>query len=270
MEQSPADRAQVDLTFRITSSLLYSRKSLGGARESQSNPSYLFPYHQARLMSAASAFQWPAVAETLGGEFDSSYLSTSITDHVKSLPPEQQSDSLRIRVLVSKDAEINVESTPIAQPPAEETLFPPNLTAVVPPVSESTSLWRVYIDMESTSPSLLTTHKTTARDHYTAARSRLSIVGYTSPEEVLLWNPNGDIMEGSITTVYFQRSRGDQLIWVTPSLESGCNAGVTRRYALQDGFCQEQTVSRNSVKVGERVVLSNGVKGFVPGVICEP
>lgn len=97
-------------------------------------------------------------------------------------------------------------------------------------------------------------------------------------------------MEGSITTPYFRRRRrrrrrrsgvshglkdkehtddddNNNDKWVTPPLSSGGNAGVTRRYALEHGFCIEQVVRVEDLVDGEECWLSNGVRGFIPAVV---
>jgi branched-subunit amino acid aminotransferase/4-amino-4-deoxychorismate lyase len=102
-------------------------------------------------------------------------------------------------------------------------------------------------------------------------------VGIKSPQElveVLIYNPAGEVMEGSITTVYFQRrpssspsSCSSKVMWVTPPLSSGCNAGTTRRYALARGICAEQVVRIEELADGEEVWLSNGLRGFMRAVL---
>lgn len=70
-------------------------------------------------------------------------------------------------------------------------------------------------------------------------------------------------MEGSITTPYFFRA-GE---WITPSAQCGGNLGTTRRYALEAGLSKDGVVTRESVQAGEKVVLSNGVRGFGWGYV---
>ena len=68
-------------------------------------------------------------------------------------------------------------------------------------------------------------------------------------------------MEGSVTTPYFNHSGR----WITPAESCGGNLGTTRRWALEKKLCEEGYVNVNSIQVGslgERVVLSNGVRGF--------
>jgi 4-amino-4-deoxychorismate lyase len=51
--------------------------------------------------------------------------------------------------------------------------------------------------------------------------------------------------------------------------DSGGQRGTTRRWALKVGLCMEETVERSSVEEGEVVWLSNGVRGFVVGVVVD-
>lgn len=139
-------------------------------------------------------------------------------------------------------------------------------------------IWRVYVDSDSDGlePSAFTTHKTTAREGYNAVRLRVGIQSFQEPAEVLVVNPRGEVMEGSITTPYFRRRRGGiggggggggGCEWITPPLSSGGNSGTTRRYALVQGFCEEQVIKWTDLVDGEECWLSNGVRGFIRGVV---
>lgn len=119
----------------------------------------------------------------------------------------------------------------------------------------------VHLDSSPTPPSLFTSHKTTSRAHYLAARSRAGLASYDS--EVLLWNPAGDVTEGSITNVAFWRAGR----WVTPRLDSGGLGGVMRRWLLEQGAWSEGTVRKDDVRSGERVLLSNALRGVVVGEV---
>ena len=132
--------------------------------------------------------------------------------------------------------------------------------------------FNIFVSPVSTSPSLFTSHKTTKRAQYDEIRALLPNSsekpdGKAAPllAEILLVNHNGEIMEGSITTPYFLRE-GE---WITPSAKCGGNLGTTRRYALGQGICKESIVMKESVQVGERVVLSNSVRGFGWGFVEE-
>ena len=131
----------------------------------------------------------------------------------------------------------------------------------------------VFVSPITTTPSLFTSHKTTNRAQYDEVRSLIPVISDHSIEqrsrhfaEILLINRNGEIMEGSITTPYFLRA-GE---WITPSAQCGGNLGTTRRYALEAGLCKEGIIMRESVYAGQKVVLSNGVRGFGWGYVEAP
>lgn len=124
--------------------------------------------------------------------------------------------------------------------------------------------WTVNVDTELTKPSPFTTYKTTRRDMYMDARNRQGIDSMTEPREVLIISETGnEIMEGSLTSVYFWR-RGR---WITPPTASGGQAGTTRRWLLENGLCEEEVVSSDSLVNGEECWISNGVRGLSWGKI---
>jgi len=90
--------------------------------------------------------------------------------------------------------------------------------------------------------------------------------------EVLLYSSNLStaasaaadlLMEGALTSVYVFRNDS----WVTPALSSGCQNGTTRRWALEQGLCSEANIPVQSLQHGELIWLSNGVRGFIRGVV---
>jgi 4-amino-4-deoxychorismate lyase len=89
--------------------------------------------------------------------------------------------------------------------------------------------WDVIPDTARTKPSPYTSYKTTSRAMYDSARKNVGIESMSEKREVLITNESGEIMEGSLTSVYFWRNGK----WVTPGLESGGQAGTTRRWALE-------------------------------------
>ncbi len=54
---------------------------------------------------------------------------------------------------------------------------------------------------------------------------------------------------------------------MTPPVTSGGNGGTTRRWALERELCVEEVVKVESVKDDEGVWISNGVRGFVWGMV---
>ncbi|PYH41670.1 aminodeoxychorismate lyase [Aspergillus saccharolyticus JOP 1030-1] len=267
MRLMPSDSATED--FQIISSLRYdpalldlnTKKATDSRFHPSSSPYYLLPYHQARLCNAAECFGWAkalAFPQQDLAQF-SQFLDTFILDRTR---------PWRLRIVLDRAGACDVEVNPTAP------IDPMNL--LVPSEKDTQErLWDVYVDTERINPSAFTRHKTTARDIYNAARVRSGIMAPLDPKEVLLVNPEGQIMEGSITTPFFRRrrprseggtsGRGLDSEWVTPPLSSGGNAGTTRQYALAEGFCTEQIIEAAALVDGEECWLSNGVRGFIRG-----
>ena len=139
-------------------------------------------------------------------------------------------------------------------------LFPPSLPSKP---GQSARQWLVYLYPDGIKPSLLTQHKTTERPMYD--RARMFLGDPSKPEEILLQNAQGEVMEGSISTPYFWRDER----WVTPAETCGGNLGTTRRWALEKGIAVEGIVKMEEIKPGETLILSNGVHGFCFGIIWK-
>ncbi|KAJ5555360.1 Aminotransferase class IV [Penicillium sp. DV-2018c] len=252
-----ASNSSLSSSFEIISSLRFDPELPEAAcryassyPEHNNSPYYLLAYHQDRLRAAADHFQWDGARDWLRQDLKSfeKFIDASISDRSK---------AWRLRIVVNSKGDARVEVYPTPSIDIMSLFIPPLQTNQSPPV------WRVYIDAQPTTPSGFTTHKTTARDEYNAARLRAGILSPSDPAEVLIVNTEGEVMEGSITTPYFLRGNA----WFTPPLSSGGNAGTTRRYALSLGFCQEQIIFSDQLVDGELCWLSNGVRGFMRGQI---
>lgn len=162
---------------------------------------------------------------------------------------------------------LTITSTP-APPSSLQNLFPLDLSNLLQIGKPQT--WQIFISPHRIVPSQFTTHKTTNRAVYDNARAALPPSGEKNIlSEVLLVNTDHNVMEGSITTPYFYR-RGT---WVTPPAAHGGNVGTTRRWALEKGLCIEEAVPVDSLELGERIWLSNGVRGWGWGyleVLAQP
>lgn len=254
--------------FEIFTSLRYDPvlPSAIGANALQSYPDmpvtpyYLLQYHQDRLLSAAQCFNWEKAVEFLTQDL------TQFIEFLDSFIPDKMRP-WRLRIVIDSSGAATVNAIPTL-PIATAYLLVPVTSGI------SSDIWRVYVDSERTMTSVLNTHKTTARDDYTAARLRSGLISTQEPAEVLLVNLKGEVMEGSITTAYFrcrpsltENSKISGAEWATPPLCSGCNAGTTRRYALAQGFCFEQVIKADDLRDGEECWLSNGVRGFIRGIV---
>lgn len=206
------------------------------------------------MISTANRFGWNKALDWLQQDLESfeRFLDASI-------PDRQKPWRLRIAVDCNGNGSVDVNPTAAIDP----------IALLVPTLHSGTEsvIWRVYVDTQATMPSAFTTHKTTAREDYTAARIRAGISSPAETAEVLVVNPDGEVMEGSITTPYFRRPGSSGPDWWTPPLSSGGNDGTTRRYALAQGFCLEKVINKADLVDGDECWLSNGVRGFVRGVV---
>ena len=128
------------------------------------------------------------------------------------------------------------------------------------------NVWDVYVNNSPTHISPFTSFKTTKRDEYSKARANLPGKN-PGHEEVLLYNEQSQLMEGSITNVAVKRPSDGK--WITPLLSSGCLCGVTREYLLGTNYIVEQTITMDQVKPGTEVLLFNGIMGVVKGKIVR-
>lgn len=257
--------ASTSPSFQIISSLRYdpslpelaAQKAGDNAADPLNSPYYLLPYHRDRLLNAAGHFGWEKAQEFLNQDL------SQLVRVFDSFVPDQ-TKPWRLRIVIDHNGSCTVEANPTS------TIDPLSLLPFQTTSPSQSSIWRVYVDSQCIVPSAFTTHKTTAREDYTAARKRAGISSPQAQEEVLVVNPWGQIMEGSITTPYFRPRLHGQAggpEWITPPLSSGGNAGTTRRYALDQGCCAERAISLADLVEGEECWLSNGVRGFQRGVI---
>jgi len=129
-------------------------------------------------------------------------------------------------------------------------------------MDEAEQKWDVYVNTRSSLISPFTSFKTTKRDVYNEARKILPGLR-PGNEEVLLFNSQGQLMEGSITNVAIKRKRDGK--WVTPLLSSGCLCGVMRHFLLRRNYIEEDIVLIKDVSIGDEMILFNGVMGVVRG-----
>lgn len=119
--------------------------------------------------------------------------------------------------------------------------------------------------------------KTTNRKIYDDARARLGIpplgafhprdITPNHPDDVILFNTSGAIMESSICNLAFYRHGR----WLTPPLTTGCISGVFRRWLLENGRiheADEHSLSLDTIENNEWVLVFNGVSGCQLGRVC--
>lgn len=263
-----------ELGFQIISTLRYDPELAKAAiptsyPEPRSSSYYLLAYHYDRILAAAADFGWEAAVSKLQRDFtgDMAAFAAAIDEYIPDL-----ACPWRLRILLCHSGDISVEATSTTPFSSHIFLLPPaptfdSLSIDPGDTNEQQAQWELRLDTQPTEPSVFTKHKTTARGVYNTARQRANILSPKQTAEVLIYNPAGEVMEGSITTVYLKKRPNGNDGWITPPLSSGGNSGTTRRYALEAGICSEATVRIDELVDGESVWLSNGARGFMPAIL---
>lgn len=170
----------------------------------------------------------------------------------------------KVRIVVSASGGIDITSSTV--PSVSQIAFFPN---TLDDILQLKPTYRVFVTSRRSATSFSTKYKTTDRSVYDEVRSALpDPIESPLPMEVLLVNNDKEVMEGSLTTPYFKRDG----VWITPAANCGGNLGTTRRWALEKALCEEELFSVDRIQFdspGEKIVLSNGVRGFGWGMI-EP
>jgi 4-amino-4-deoxychorismate lyase len=221
---------------------------------------YLADLHRKRLLDATKVLEW-----TQPSLLSSSLAWIEWLDAKAAESPEPR--PRKVRVLINKAGAIRIEFAQVSNTTLE-VLYPTELPRDKAPI------YQIVLDAEATEFNILTWLKTTRRSMYDAARQRMAEkikelqmdTSQSQHVETLLWNETGEIIEGSVTNVYFWRN-GE---WTTPFVGPACGGlqGTARTWALSQGLCKEGKILKDSVRMDELVWISNGVRGFLPGQIA--
>ncbi|KAF8524327.1 aminotransferase [Hysterangium stoloniferum] len=228
------------------------------------SPLFLLPLHLDRLLDGAQRFQWPAAIVTMSGDRSKTLarLRSLCEDCAAKEDNSGEKMPLRIRITLNKSGELSASAFPTPVRPYDILhLSTFNLSLSASPSPPYPTAIPVFLDSQPTPSSLYTSYKTTHRPHYDAARSRAGLQPHTRDAEVLLYDSEGYMSEGSIRNVAFWREGR----WVSPV--RGGLKGTVRRWMLEKERAVEGDVRKEDVVPGEVVLLSNGVEGCVLGVI---
>lgn len=118
--------------------------------------------------------------------------------------------------------------------------------------------WRaVLAESPVEAPLPLLRHKTTARAHYDETRTRLA--ADTCCDEVLFFNADGFLTEGSISNLFI--ARGGHLL--TPALRHGLLPGTLRAALLDSRRAHEADLTAADLARADRIYFGNSVRGLV-------
>lgn len=243
-------------TFRLDSTI-YSDATHTAVCGGRKTKIYLLPYHFDRLKLAAATFkefQCPQAMSDIGSFEAEVQGAIEYEESTANIDPKEAVVS---RGKISWWPSGRLEVTLIPVPPTNPTLLPQSFNDYPVP------LWTVILDNEPTETDLYIGIKTSHRTAYDRARKSAGL-SPKSTTEVLLYNGNGEVVDGSITTAYFYRDNN----WVTP--QSGGLEGTTRRFALETELCSKANpaVQVDSLRDGETIWLSNAFRGFFTAVFC--
>lgn len=99
--------------------------------------------------------------------------------------------------------------------------------------------------------------KSTRRAIYDDARAALP----EGIEELLFLNQRGEVCDGTITSVFFDRGQGMR----TPPLSSGLLPGVLRAQLIAEGGCHEELLLASDLP-RVRLWVGNALRGLIPAV----
>lgn len=181
----------------------------------------------------------------------------------------------QIRLILPQSGNITASASPVEPlryDPTAGSQFHPDVDTH----SQFDPILSICIDTQPTSGTV--SMKTTNRQAYDGARARVGIpplgaprphnITPNHPDDVILFNTSGAIMESSICNVAFYRHGS----WLTPPLTVGCISGVFRRWLLENGRIHEAdelSISLDTIENNEWVLVFNGVMGCRLGRVCR-
>lgn len=227
---------------------------------------YLLKQHIDKMIRAGTYFKFP---------IDNLSINSILYHLTIALQSTDRLIAHRIKILISKNGEYGIDFHKLPDSHTLSTVIPSyesfqlNDGASIPEYLKKWTGWSLYLDTEPTTPSPFTSFKTTIRDQYNAARERFNIVP-GDQREVLLFDSNGVVLEGTITSVAFWRKFKDPMTnetfftWFTPKLSTGCMDGVIREHLLDTGEILQGVIRKDELQDGEVVLLMNGLMGIKP------
>jgi len=131
------------------------------------------------------------------------------------------------------------------------------LTGLLTPVKLALSRYPLTPSVQDTAV------KTTARDFYDGERNR--IAASTSATEVIFLNTEGQICEGSFTSIFIEKD--GQLL--TPHLSCGLLPGVLRQALVESGEAIESLLTVNDLKTADAHFVGNSLRGLLLAIFID-
>lgn len=187
---------------------------------------WLRGYHLARLAASAAYFGFV-------------YDAVKVRDVIDAAIATHADKRLRVRLLLDEDGGVSATATPQPETPADAVMR------------------YVISDTRISSTDLFLYHKTTRRELYDREWKHYSET--LGADEVVYLNENGELAEGSRTTIFLERD--GRLL--TPRLAAGLLPGTLRAALIDDGRAVEARLTIEDVNAAKVIYLGNSVRGLV-------
>lgn len=187
---------------------------------------WLRGYHLTRLAASAAYFGYV-------------YDAAKVRDAIDRAIAEEPGKRLRVRLLLDEDGAVTATATP-------------------QPESAADAVMRYVIsDTRVNSGDLFLYHKTTRRELYDREWKHYSET--LGADEVIYLNENGELAEGSRTTIFVEHN-GKLL---TPRLAAGLLPGTLRAALIDEGRAVEAALTIEDVNAASAIYLGNSVRGLI-------
>ena len=104
-------------------------------------------------------------------------------------------------------------------------------------------------------------HKTSNRQFYDSTRAQMAC--QHNCQEVLFYNENGFLTEGSFTNIFLKFGK----TLFTPALSHGLLPGVLRSGLLEHGYAQEADLRLKDLRQADAVYVGNSLRGLIPATV---
>ena len=126
------------------------------------------------------------------------------------------------------------------------------------PFKPSVSKWKVSLSKNPLTRDVQETrHKVSARDFYDSERVRLHAM--TRCDDVLFFNAQGQLCEGSFTSVFAEID--NQLF--TPDIKCGLLPGILREEMIEAGDVVEAVMTLDDLRRASRIYIGNSLRGLI-------
>ncbi len=134
---------------------------------------------------------------------------------------------------------------------------------IVPFADLQTPLWLGLSRYPLTPEVQETQYKTTARDFYDGERARVkALIG---SDEVIFVNENGELCEGSFTSLFIKSKKS----LLTPDLSCGLLPGVLRQDLINSGQAREVKLTLKDIKTADAIYVGNSLRGLMPAKFID-